>query len=399
MVSSAVGNPVTGKNLYGRGYELKELWRRLANGEHVLMLAPRRVGKSSLMWQLEQEPKPGWTVFYSDLEKGTEATDCVADMIAHLACSRDTRTLLDSVKDAIPFRKAIGDLIGRVDAVDVQGMRVELRQAMADGWRDTADQLQARLRTLPEGRRILFILDELPILFATILKRPDRLAEATALLAWLRAFRLDRGLKGRVTLLIGGSIGMQSLLRRHGLSAPINDLNPMRIDPWPPEVAAAFLKAVGESEEFSLEDGLIAAMLDRLGECVPYHVQLLFQGLRDECRGEVTRVDEPAIDRAFRDRLSGPHMDHYKERLEIMLPEEELALALGILEAASRAANGVDGATLATLDTVHGQRFRDVLRMLREDGYLTDDDGPVRFRSHLLRAYWRRHQTSPERAR
>ncbi len=70
MVSNVTGAPVCGADLFGREYEMTDLWRRLERGEHILMVAPRRVGKSSLMQELKRAPRQGWTVFYSDLEKG-----------------------------------------------------------------------------------------------------------------------------------------------------------------------------------------------------------------------------------------------------------------------------------------------------------------------------------------
>ena len=55
-----IGPPVVGDDLYGRDYELARLWEHLENGEHILMLAPRRVGKTSLMLELKQAPRDNW---------------------------------------------------------------------------------------------------------------------------------------------------------------------------------------------------------------------------------------------------------------------------------------------------------------------------------------------------
>ena len=52
-----IGPPVVGDDLYGRDYELARLWEHLENGEHILMLAPRRVGKTSLMLELKSSKR------------------------------------------------------------------------------------------------------------------------------------------------------------------------------------------------------------------------------------------------------------------------------------------------------------------------------------------------------
>ena len=75
-----IGPPVVGDDLYGRDYELARLWEHLENGEHLLMLAPRRVGKTSLMLDLKQAPRENWDVIPVDVEGGRGPEDCVSEL-------------------------------------------------------------------------------------------------------------------------------------------------------------------------------------------------------------------------------------------------------------------------------------------------------------------------------
>ena len=59
-----IGQPVAGDDLYGREYELDRLWEQLEQGEHILMLAPRRVGKTSLMLRPSDHAGPNGTSDY-----------------------------------------------------------------------------------------------------------------------------------------------------------------------------------------------------------------------------------------------------------------------------------------------------------------------------------------------
>ena len=79
------GQAVVGDDLFGREYELGQLWEKLGQGEHLLMLAPRRVGKTSLMLELHRDPRQNWDVVYVDLEYGDSPADCVAAILAGLA--------------------------------------------------------------------------------------------------------------------------------------------------------------------------------------------------------------------------------------------------------------------------------------------------------------------------
>ena len=53
-MQNITGQPVVGDDLYGRSYELETLWERLESGEHVPLLAQRRVGNTSLMLELQR---------------------------------------------------------------------------------------------------------------------------------------------------------------------------------------------------------------------------------------------------------------------------------------------------------------------------------------------------------
>lgn len=53
-VRNIIGKPVAGANFFGREHELDDL-KRITEEEHVLLLAPRRVGKTSLLLALQAE--------------------------------------------------------------------------------------------------------------------------------------------------------------------------------------------------------------------------------------------------------------------------------------------------------------------------------------------------------
>lgn len=390
------GSPVVGSDLFGREIEIGRLWRDLENDQHVLMLAPRRVGKTSLMLELRKVPRPGWIVFYSDLEAGTDAGDCLADMAAQLASHPSTRTLAES----LPFMRTIRDFVGRLEgAIDVNGARIEVKKAIAGDWTHAAAHLRDRLAALPAGLRALFIHDELPILVSRLLQRADGRPQVEQLLSWLRALRQDAALRGKASFLIGGSIGLQGVLRRHGLSAPINDLTIFRLEPWPREVARGFLRELALSQGFALADDKIDGMLDLLGEAVPYHVQLFFQSVRDLSQGDTGAVTERLVRRAFDERLAGPgggpHLDHLAERLDSVLAPDDLATARAILGRASRSRRGLAQVELADLGPGAATGAH-VLRLLEDDGYVAVANGRIRFRSNLVREYWKRRHAAFE---
>ena len=101
-----IGQAVVGDDLYGRDYKLARLWEHFDHGEHVLMLAPRRVGKTSLMLELHRAPRENWDVINVDVQGGNGPQDCVAALLAALAAEPRYRTRFE----AVPFMEgAYGD--------------------------------------------------------------------------------------------------------------------------------------------------------------------------------------------------------------------------------------------------------------------------------------------------
>ena len=390
------GQAVVGDNLYGRDYEITRLWEKLEQGDHILMLAPRRVGKTSLMLELDRAPRENWDVIYVDVESGDDPTDCVAAILAALAAKPQYRSRFD----AIPFSNAVKDVFGRLSAsVDTGILRVELKQAIGREWDHAADQLTARLTSLPStGSNLLIIIDELPLLLSRILRTEERKRDAELLLSRLRSWRQAPEVRTRVRTLVGGSIGLEGVLRRSGLSGLINDLSPFRLDSWDRPTAVEFLKGLGGVYSFHLDEGSITLILDLLRDPVPYHVQLFFAALRDVCKGQSSRVSSEVIERCFAERLAGAsgtaHLDHYAERLEIGFDKNEYDTARDILSRACRREDGVNLVELEELRHRSAQTFRSVLRDLEADGYVEHEDSRLKFRSNLLREWWRKYHGS-----
>lgn len=387
---NVTGPPVIGDDLYGRQREIDQLWARLETGAHLLILAPRRVGKTSLMQELHREPRANWDVVYIDVEDATGAEDLVARVFAALVRHPNYRLRIETSG----ISRTVKNALASFENLKVLG--VELRTALGGGgdWARAADQLEARLLRVPNQRRLLIILDELPILVSRILDSDGGRDEAALLLAKLRQWRQAPALRGKVQTLIGGSIGLDGVLRRARLSASINDVEAFPVASWDVQTATAFVKLVGESAGFPLAQQSIDRMLALLRDPIPYHVQLFFATLQDICHGDPSKISHTVIDRCFEERLTGPagtaHLNHYAARLEFAFSEPQRELALAVLSIACRRANGTRLLGLAAASE-DASLLGEVLPILEMDGYLGVRGDVAAFRSNLLRVWWRKH--------
>ena len=393
---NVVGQAVEGPDLYGRGTEIRALWANVAQGEHIHMLAPRRVGKTSLMRELKRKPRANWHVALVDAQGGETPADLVAGIIAELAESPSHRTWLET----LGLTKSVANVLSQFQGaqVSVPFLKVELQSALGNEWPQALDALQERLGGSDAGVRLLVVIDELPVLIARMLRRKSGRDDVELLLAKLRAWRMSSALRGKVQTLVGGSVGLDGVLRRAGLSSLINDLVPFRVESWSRPTATAFLERLGRDRRFPLAGASITQMLDLLGDPVPYHVQLFFREIHAEA-DDASAVTAEQIADCFANRLTGPggtpHLDHYGTRLETALDPESYKLAEAILAQAC-AAQGAATAEIEALAKGREPLFRAVLNELEFDGYLTRQEGRLVFRSNLLRTWWRKHRLGAE---
>lgn len=102
--------PVSGRRFFGRETELQNLMRNIDDGQHTGIYGLRKVGKTSLMYQL-QEKRPQDLVVYVDLQQiaGTGNYDCA---YVYWAISRQLQDLLDQKKEEGLIEKTINLKLG-----------------------------------------------------------------------------------------------------------------------------------------------------------------------------------------------------------------------------------------------------------------------------------------------
>jgi hypothetical protein len=59
-----VGQVATGDDFFNRKNEINILWQRIISGSNIILSAPRRVGKTSLVCAIRDNPRPNFHVIY-----------------------------------------------------------------------------------------------------------------------------------------------------------------------------------------------------------------------------------------------------------------------------------------------------------------------------------------------
>jgi uncharacterized protein len=385
-----IGSPVEGEDFFDRPGILANLRRELDAQANILLVAPRRVGKTSLVlrlcetWNSRRQQK---AVFLNVEGQGDEfafAEKLVDELAnAQLHPQRFARATQAFRK----FRQGLGGA-----GIKVPGLELSLGDASDAEHSTLRKALESVFRDIEEGDdHILIAVDELPEFLLTLQKAEHGPARVTAILHWLRELR--QTFRKRIRWVFLGSIGLDNFVQDQKLHKLINDLQVFTLEAFSAEEADAFLIELGESNGLALDQAEREDIIRRVGWPLPYHLHLVFHELRD--------TEPRSISRAF-DALLEPqklsYFDTWHERIEVQFSTSEAAACKAILGHLCKYPTGRKHDQLlavlmarpsADVESVREQLSR-LLIALQRDGYLQATRARYAFRSFLLREYWRR---------
>ena len=97
MLKNISGQVVEGDNFFDRKAEIERYWRTLET-DNLLMLAPRRVGKSSVLKRMKAYPQNEMAVVYADVSDCSTEVAFINRLYKEvLSCHSSSEQLLSSI--------------------------------------------------------------------------------------------------------------------------------------------------------------------------------------------------------------------------------------------------------------------------------------------------------------
>ncbi len=379
-ISNKVGPPVTGEDFYGRTEELSRAHQYLDSNHSLVLSAPRRIGKSSFAKRLiEDKQSIGWNCVYIDLE-GVRTRDEFLNILINKFDKSGIWTETISLAGGILNRifegiKGIGPL--KFDFTHPE----------------TSENLYTSLsEVIDHTKDALVVIDELTLFLSILDRNADSHREAEFFLNWFRSLRQVSDSK--IRWVFCGSVGLHNFTRMRNLSMTINDLVSFDFDALSAHEAKGLIEALAESENISMNNEMIAILLEKLEWHIPYFIQLAFTNIKNHPNvrmGVTYRMIDDSIDRlAHTDELST-----WSERLSEYNGQEDGARL--ILKRLSQSDKGLSRDQLLAIYAQYtgeipmkaDNELSLILNMLEHDGYIIRTGGGTRrFRSPLLKKWW-----------
>jgi len=379
--STITGDAATGARYLRRQHINDYFWQEVEKGNHILFVAPRRVGKTSIMKDLAENPPDGYACIYQDIESVKTKNEFYRRLFELIVQCLD-RTKTKKVKALI--EKWIKQF--KITEISKSGVKFETKEI------DYENELRNIIPELASTDiHTVIFLDE----FAEVVNRlnkNEKQQDAIDILHTLREIRSDADFRN-FTLVFAGSIGLQFVIKTIDRPKLINDLHPVETGALNEDEAAQLIRQLTEGATIQFSTDSIAYLIKKVNHLLPYYIQLMIEETDLVCRtANKPEVTNAHIDAAFAGVLKkNKNFDDWLERLKDYQPVH-FPFINGILK--SCAHNG--SITVQEIYNMAGDKafnrlddYMDFVEELMNDGYLVEEEEHVyRFISPFLQQFW-----------
>src|ERR1035437_766112 len=385
------------EELIGRDHTINFIWEQLA-GNNILLVAPRRFGKTGVMSHLLKRTRPGYLAVYLDVEDIHYPEVFCSHLIAGLLEHSSLRKLVSGIK-GLP--KKLTEFIGdRVQKIKIDMLEIELKEIVGESWSSVARTLILEMEKAEET--VLFIIDEFPQLIENLARKHGDEA-ARGFLQWFRSLRMkQKDVLRRYRFVLAGSTSIDLSLRRLDVPDKLNDFYRVPIEALSPEHADALLDSLSEVSGLRFTAEGRKALFELVSPPVPYFLQLFVSQILMEEKFRKKELGAEEVGDVYRRRVLGPtcraYFDYYRQRLKHYgEPGRRAALAL-LQQVAHAPAGRVSNSMLYDVYRKARGRgassfeFDEIMADLESDWYLQLDPrtNEYCFLLNVMRDWWKR---------
>ena len=303
------GDAATGLKYFKRPIINENFWHEVKKGNHILFVAPRRVGKSSVMKDLVLDCPEGYYCIYQDIE-GVKTKDEFYQRLFELIMSCVSK--IDKAKTLLnTWRKKYS-----ITEITTSGIKID---------KNTIDyEIEVR-NSIPQLKdlkiNVVLFLDE----FAEVINKLSKKGnsdDAVAILHTIREMRHDENFR-HFTLVFAGSIGLHHVVKSIDRPKIINDLHEIKIGELTTKEAEQMINQLTKDATVQYSEDDIVFLTGKIKNLLPYYIQLMLEEIDFIARNKNNpKINQQVINEAFENvSKKGSNFDDWIERLKIYLPK------------------------------------------------------------------------------
>jgi uncharacterized protein len=385
------GSPATGKDKYFERIKIEtKIWLKIKQKANILLAAPRRTGKSSILKNLERNPEKGYLIKY----KAVQSVDTINEYFKQIY-----KMLLED--DVIfgfyerHYQKAKGTLksfISRIRGISLDGIEIDPKEHV-----DYYNECEILLKTLPENfNTILLLIDEFPDAVKNISNGDKK--NGIHFLQMVRDLRNNFS-QIKLQFIYSGSIGLGNVVSKLERIDLINDIANIEVPPLSKKEAKELISRLvlglkNNQDGFEIDDEIKEYIMEKESWLIPYYIQIIVDELFDffiETNKKITKktIDE-VINRIITSRYKyQDYFENWKTRLKQAFEKKEYNCALEILNYVS-ASGFIDYAFMHDLSVKYEiDDLKHITNVLEYDGYISKNkEKRYMFNSIILKEWW-----------
>lgn len=377
-----IGQFASGEYYFPRPQITDEIWKKLESGSNLLLVAPRRVGKTSILNYLMDKPKENYIVIYYTSESVNSENEFYKKLYNHL---------IEKLKTSIRYKAAAfrltKELFSKIEFAGPDGIKI------GESKINYLDEFNNLIKSIKwNDEKFLILIDEFAQTVENIIQDAD-INAAVHFLETKREIRQKKEIQNRMQFIYAGSIGLENIVSKINSINTINDLAPVKITPLTPEEAWQLLQNIFKNDKVPVSSEVYEHLIKAIEWLIPFYFHLIideaYKIMLDENQSEISaETIDKAINNALKNRI---YFDQWLTRLRKAYQGNEFTFAKELLNSISKTQTktALEIIDLAVKCGV-SETYKEILNALIHDGYINNDDDLkiYRFNSPLLRKWW-----------
>lgn len=381
-INSIIGQAARGSNFFFRHEITANILRVLQSGGNALLVAPRRVGKSSILLNILDNPPDDLVVVYYISESVNDENEFYKKLLHHLWEKISGLGRYRSI-----WETRAKEFSSYIESIGSGGIKFRQNSSI-----NYYEELGKLLKAVPNEKKIVVFIDEFASTVENIMNDVDE-NSARQFLASKRTFRQNPDIQGKICFVYAGSIGLENIVGKMNAIHLINDLVPINVPPLSKSEAKMLTDKILDGSEISFGNGVFDYLCSVIEWLIPFYFQITldeaYKILTARKRNEITKE---IIDGSTKNLLNQRvYFEHWFTRLRTAYRGNAFSFIKELLNQISEKramplAEIIDLAIRYDLE----RSFHDLVNALKHDGYINNNDDPktYRFNSYLLREWW-----------
>jgi uncharacterized protein len=385
MINTIVGQVARGNKYFDRPHLTEFLWELLENENNILISAPRRVGKSSLMYHLLDNPKSSFKLLYIITESIHDENEFFKKIFYEIV-----NCLNGFQKYTKHFTTLMKKFSSSVESFGPEGIKLK------EGKIVFYEEVLKLLKSIDmQEDKLIIMIDEYAQTVENIKEKYNH-REAKQFLEKNRVLRHEPVIINKVKFIYAGSISLQVIVDSIDSSHTTNDLYSFDFKPFTLKESEKLINMLLDGSPYKISKSIRKYLLEQIEWLIPFHIQIIIDESYKICvEKNSTFFTKEIIDEAISTALNNRnYFQHWNTRLKKVLKGKDYKFAKELLSKLSNS-EYIESKEIINIAEKFKvtETYKNIIYVLEYDGYINNknDSKIFKFNSPILKLWWNKN--------